>query len=504
MRATIMGILLIIATLAGRPSSGITSVLFAAAIMLGLDPHIGRDISFQLTFAATLGIAFLATPIREWGIEWIAQLFRRDTVPPWVGAWLVEPLSVTLAATIATQPLITMNFGRISLVALPANMLVVPVFGFIMLTSFAAAIGGMLPFGRLVFAAPAYYALTYWIEVGHWLASAPGAATSIENYTSFWAATTYALVAAMAFLVFRIAGRPLGGRIESSPELDIRGAFRLATIAVPTLTMVASLGFVFWPSSQRVLRVTVLDVGQGDAILIQTPDGKDILVDGGPGRAVLRGLGDELAWHDRSIELMVLTHPQADHIIGLLGVLARYEVNRILTGPGTQPSAASNAWLAAVHAEGVDIETAHQGMSYDLGSGVRLEILGPDASAAADPQINNTGVVAHLVWRDVSFLLTADIEASAERSLLNDGIELQSTVLKVGHHGSKTSSTDAFLAAVHPAVSVVSSGKDNQFGHPAAEVVERLAPYGPVYNTADAGSIRFETDGYHWSVSIGR
>jgi competence protein ComEC len=187
---------------------------------------------------------------------------------------------------------------------------------------------------------------------------------------------------------------------------------------------------------------------------------------------------------------MVLTHPQADHLPGLLGVRARHDVKRILAGPGTQPSAASAAWDAAVRVEGVDLETAHQGMSYDLGSDVTLEILGPDAAAAADPKINNTGVVARLVWRDVSFLLTADIEASAERSLLRDGIALQSTVLKVGHHGSKTSSTDAFLAAVHPAVSVVSSGKDNQFGHPAAEVVERLAPYGPVYNTADDGSIR--------------
>ena len=107
-------------------------------------------------------------------------------------------------------------------------------------------------------------------------------------------------------------------------------------------------------------------------------------------------------------------------------------------------------------------------------------------------------------WHDVSFLLTADIEAKAERALLRDGVELHATVLKVGHHGSKTSSTREFLDAVQPSISVVSSGKDNPFGHPAAEVVARLDEYGPVYNTAHVGPVRFETDGHRWSVSTGR
>ena len=121
-----------------------------------------------------------------------------------------------------------------------------------------------------------------------------------------------------------------------------------------------------------------------------------------------------------------------------------------------------------------------------------------------DPQLNNTGAVIRISWHDVSVLLTADIEARAEIALLNDGVDLHATMLKVGHHGSKTSSSPDFLAAVDPSVSVVSSGKDNQFGHPAPEVVDRLAAYGPVYNTADAGPVRFETDGYRWRVDSDR
>ena len=180
LRATIMGILLIVAKLAGRPTSGLTSILFAAALMSGIDPRIGRDLSFQLTFAATLGIAYLASPISEWVIECCARALRRDTVPGWLAAWFVEPLAVTLAATIATAPLIALNFGRISLVALPANLAIVPVFGLIMASSALAAVGGLLPMWRLPFAAPAYYSLSYWIAITHWLATIPGASATIR------------------------------------------------------------------------------------------------------------------------------------------------------------------------------------------------------------------------------------------------------------------------------------------------------------------------------------
>ena len=121
----------------------------------------------------------------------------------------------------------------------------------------------------------------------------------------------------------------------------------------------------------------------------------------------------------------------------------------------------------------------------------------PDPTESVDPQINNTGVVVRISWGEVSFLLTADIEARAEQAILADGIDLHATVLKVPHHGSKTSSTRAFLDAVDPQVSVISAGRDNIFGLPNAEVVDRLTEYGDVYNTADRGAVHFTTDGNH-------
>ena len=201
---------------------------------------------------------------------------------------------------------------------------------------------------------------------------------------------------------------------------------------------------------------------------------------------------------------MILTHPQADHMLGLIDVLARYDVRHVLEGPGVETSFAEIAWRDAVRNEGVAVDIASEGGAFDLGDGVRLDVLGPGLGEASDTQINNTGAVVRISWHEVSFLLTADIEAKAERALLNDGVDLHATVLKVGHHGSKTSSSAEFLAGVQPQVSVVSSGKNNPFGHPAPEVVDRLAEYGPVYNTADVGPAQFETDGYAWNVSTGR
>ena len=492
-RATIMGILLVFASLTGRPSHGITTILFAAAIMVGIDPHLDRDVSFQLTFAATAGIVCLASPMREWMIAGVAAALRRDTIPH-VVLWLIDPLSVTLAAIIATEPLVALNFGRVSLVAVPANMLVVPAFGLILGTSLLAGIGGLIPHAHTAFAAPAYYALTYWIVLARWFAALPSASRQIGVGT-WWVWTTYGTISLTGFLLLRRFGHPFGARLEPPSPLRLWRQAPVLSIAVPLVVLVATAGFVLWPSPAARLRVTVLDIGQGDAILIQTPGGRDILVDGGPGRAVLRGLGDELPWHDRAIEMVVLTHPQSDHLNGLLDVLDRYDVRRVVAGPGIEPSVAYRSWLAATRAEGVQIETARQGGEFDLGDGVRMEVLGPDGVESTDPQVNNTGAVVRVSWHSVSFLLTADIEAKAEQALLADGIDLHATVLKVGHHGSKTSSTRAFLDAVRPSVSVVSSGRNNIFGHPAPAVVDRLDDYGPVYNTAADGAVHLETDG---------
>jgi competence protein ComEC len=498
-RGTIMGILLIIAQVTGRRTNGLVSILFAAALMIAVEPDAVRDVSFQLSFAATAGIVFVAAPLHDWIIEAVARVSRRDAVPHAVSAFVVLPLATTIAAIVATEPLIALNFERVSLVAIPANLLVVPAFPLILASSGLAAAGEMLPFGHTLLAAPGFYLLSYWIGVAGWLAGLPAASVTFDGYTSWWALTTYSALTAIGYATLRRFGRPAGGRL--SPGLSWRRVAPFAAAAVPAAVLVATAGFVLRADEPARLRVTVLAVGQGDAILIQTPSGEDILVDGGPGPAILRELGDELASYDRSIELVVLTHPQLDHVAGLIDVLNRYDVRRVMVGPGLSESAGYDAWLDAVAVEHVIAEHPGSGTTFDLGDGVRLEVLGPTPALSDDYQLNNTSLVVRLVLGDVSFLLTGDIEASAERELIASGADLSATVLKVPHHGSATSSSPEFLAAVDPDVSVVSAGEGNRFGHPAADVAARLEAYGDLYVTAIHGAVRFETDGRRLWVS---
>jgi competence protein ComEC len=499
LRALIMGVLMVTATVLGRRSSSLNALLLAAGIMVGLSPSSIRDVSFQLTFAATAGILYLSSPLQRWTVEFASRALRVEGFPDWLRALIAEPLAMTMAATVATTPFLALNFGRLSLVAIPANVLVVPAFPLILLGSLAAAVGGTLPAGRLVLAAPGYYLLTYWIDVARWLAALPHAATSVDGYTAPWAVATYAAIALVVAVFVRYVREP------SEPRISSRGLpIPVLAVLLPAVAIAATAGWWFHPSAPSRLQVTVLDVGQGDAILIESPGGHQVLVDGGPGDAVLRGLGDELPWYDRSLDLVVLTHPQTDHMDGLIGVLDRYDVRRVVAGPGKQTGAAYDAWLGAAHRDVPAVETAYPGMTVDLGGGARLDVIGPDPAMATDPELNNTGVVLRLSLGSVSFLLTADIEAKAERELIADGVNVHATVLKVGHHGSRTSSTPEFLAAVQPQVAAVSTGKDNQFGHPAPDVVARIEEEAPVYNTAVSGAIHFETDGARLWVSTAR
>jgi competence protein ComEC len=216
---------------------------------------------------------------------------------------------------------------------------------------------------------------------------------------------------------------------------------------------------------------------------------------------VLRGLSGELPWHDRSLDLVIATHMQADHATGLIDVIHRYDVHRVAVPPADDDSLTGRSLLLAAAGE-TTVEFVSAGDSFDLGDGVRLDVLLP--ARGDDLSGNDASLVLRLSWRDVSFLLGGDIEARGERGLVESGIELESTVLKVAHHGSGTSSTREFLDAVQPAVAVISSGAGNRFGHPAQSVVERLDNYAAIYGTAERGSVHFETDGHRLWIETDR
>jgi competence protein ComEC len=246
------------------------------------------------------------------------------------------------------------------------------------------------------------------------------------------------------------------------------------------------------------LRVTFFDVGQGDSILIQTPTGQTMLIDGGPDRSILADLGRALPFYSRQIEIVVLTHPHADHVIGLNEVLQRYDVSTIVYADIEYDAPEYTAWQEMVRDSGATVIAPRRGLRLQLGEAT-FTILHPldDIAGQYYDDANDSSVVGRLEYHDVSFLFTGDAPVAIEEKLLVEYPDtLDSDVLKVGHHGSRYSSSVDFLRAVSPQFAVIQSGAGNSFGHPHELVLRRLGSVGTeVLRTDEQGDIRFESDG---------
>jgi len=249
-------------------------------------------------------------------------------------------------------------------------------------------------------------------------------------------------------------------------------------------------------AEERTLTVAFLDVGQGDTIFIEAPNGNQLLLDGGPNRGVLTELSRHMNFFDHSIDVVIASHPDKDHIAGLPEVLRRYDVGAVLE-PGVEHGTAVYAtFQERIKEEGAVHILARRGQRIILDEGIYLDILFPDREVTSW-DTNDASIIARLVYGDISFLLTGDSPQKMERyvaGLYGEG--LHTTVLKLGHHGSRTSSSEEFLGFVDPDVVIISAGKDNQYGHPHKEVMDLLARFGiPSRSTAQEGSIIFKTDG---------
>ena len=274
-------------------------------------------------------------------------------------------------------------------------------------------------------------------------------------------------------------------------------------IRVSVLILLLVFGAMVWlpeegafAASSGYLQVRFLDVGQGDAIHIFTPDGYEMLIDGGPSAAVLRELTEGRSFFDRYIDVVVATHPDSDHIAGLVDVLKRYEVGWIVESGAVGDSQAALAFAGAASTEGATLIYAQAGQTFQLGASTTVRILSPRGDTSAW-ETNTASVVVQVIYGDIEFMLTGDAPQSIEEYLAGAyGAGLESEVLKLGHHGSKTSSGQIFLNTVRPEYAVVSAGADNRYGHPNAEVVARAGEAGArIVSTAESGTITFLSDG---------
>lgn len=268
------------------------------------------------------------------------------------------------------------------------------------------------------------------------------------------------------------------------------------------LALFLTTGFIWYvvlnTQNSRILKVAILDIGQGDAIFIEAPNGNQMLIDGGPPKNILSALKDVMPFYDRSIDVVMVTNPDQDHIGGFIDVLNSYKVGEILE-PGTDsPSATYSELERIVSYKKIEREVVNRGevIWLDREHGVHFDVLFPDRDVLG-LATNDGSIVGRLVYGATSVMFTGDSPSNIEHYLARlDGKNLKSDVLKVGHHGSRTSTSEEFVGLVDPKIAVISDGKGNKYGHPHKETLDTLEKFGvKVLRTDLVGAVILESDG---------
>jgi competence protein ComEC len=483
-RGTVMALVLMLGRAMGRRTSPQNSLGVAALLLLLEDTRQLFDTGFQLSFGAVVSLqafmpgmqSFLAAPSRS-GLVSAARIR------------IIRSVAVSLIVSLGTLPILAACFGRVSLVGLVTNIVVVPATGLAMMLGALSLAGGAL--GGLIGAA--YGALDCLllratIRFSEFAASIPLASIGTGNFTLIEAIAWYSLLGCIFWR---------GNR---------RVMARCIVLLLAALNALLLRSFSRGPEhAGGLLRLSVIDVGQGDAILVEFPRGETLLVDAGPlsrgadaGKRIVvpflrrRGI--------RELDLLVITHPDADHAGGAASVIRAFPVRRLIETAFEAGTGVEGSYHAAARERGTRFEQAWRGENLEAEKCARLYVLWPPRHQGAPwrrGSSNNSSVVLRLVYGEVSFLLTGDAERDPEAAMVRSfGGFLRSTVLKVAHHGSESGTSQEFIDLVRPSLALISVGVRNRFGHPSRTILDRLRTSGtPVRRTDRQGAILLATDG---------
>jgi len=527
LRAGLMAVLVLSGDLLGRERDALNTLGTTVCLLLLWEPATLFDIGFQLSAGATLGILLFARRIEHWLSARLRPIFGEKA-----GGWLAAGLSVTFAAQAAVEPISLYNFGATSLVAPVANLLVLAFFEPVVKAGWAAVLVG------LAWLAPARL-LGWVIRQGLWLlifivkatAAIPGAYLEIGAFPGWLVLAWYAVLGLVALPA---AGRWLAHRSPPAYRPGTRGlalARRLWGRTSRSSRTIAAVGLVLLPVTAwtwrlaladppDLLRISVIDVGQGDAILVQAPGQHAMLIDAGPAEPPDAARG--FAGYDAGAEVvvpflkhsgvadldyLVLTHPHQDHAGGMPAVLRTVPVRTFVDTQLAHEVSGYTETLALVTQKHIPMRRPVAGEQIRLGPAVTLEVLNPPPEHLEGTRSdeNSNSIAFRLRYRSITVLFAGDMEAVVEERLLAEGVPVKADLLKVAHHGSGYSSTDAFLRAVQPRWAVVSVGSGNSFGHPDRGTLARLQSAGAlIYRTDRHGTQRITTDGLTLSVATAK
>jgi competence protein ComEC len=477
MRAALMASVASVGLASGRRAATANALCVAVTAMLFADPAAISDLGFLLSAAATAGL-----------VLWQAPLSARFALLPGV---LREGLATTLAASAPTLPVVAAAFGRVSLVSPIANLVAVPLFPPLMITGAAASVLGALSvdLARPVALVAYGCALTLRIVV-ETFAALPIAAVSVP------AGPVTGVVVAL-LLIVAVRGVPLVAASRGVPL--IRGSVRIPRIALPSVAAPRSAllavpvlvvaGMLAWPSAEPEVRVRALDVGQGDAYLVEL-GGATLLIDGGPDPArLMEELGASLPPWRRRIDVLALTHAHLDHGAGLIAALDRYEVGMTLEPVGLNPGVLTDLWAAGISRAHAERHSVSAGQRLRVGDAV-ITVLSPEN----DPRVDTPSLVLRIERGRFSALFMGDATDEALADLLLHPEGLHSRVYVPPHHGAATPHGVTLVDAVRPEVAIISVGAGNRYGHPTPETLAALGKIA-TFRTDRDGTVEVSLDG---------
>jgi len=459
-RAAVMAAVTVAAGLSRREVDPPTLLGLAAAVLVAAHPLLLWDVGFQLSFAATAALLFVSPALRQ----------HLPLQPPWVR----EGVAAAVSCQVFVLPLLLWHFGHLQPWAVAANVLALPAAAFLVPVGLLGGLVGLVwvpaavPLLRL-----AQVGCAYLVWVARTVADFPLATVRLPEGK-----------AAAALLAVGVGAGVAAWRGWVRPSRGI--------VAAVVALAVAVWGRALPPPPYA--EVVFLDVGQGDAVVIRSPEGHRVLLDGGPEAEPVTGF---LARSGGRVDVAVLSHPHADHVTGLTHALRSFGAGLVLEPGYPHPTPSYAEFLRTVRERGIPYRVGRRGMRVELGRGATLEVLWPPEPLWEGPSaVNENSLVVVLRYGDVRFLFPGDVEAGAEGSLVASGGDLRAEVLKVPHQGSRTSSSEEFLSAVAPRVAVLSVGKANPYGHPHRDVLARYARLGvSLYRTDRDGAVTIRTDG---------
>ncbi|MCB0123620.1 MAG: ComEC/Rec2 family competence protein [Caldilineaceae bacterium] len=535
LRAAWMGALYTVATTLERRSTALVSLAFACWVMTLANPLTLWDVGFQLSSAATAGlilfspgvVAFFQRLTPGWltggpltGTLVVGGLDLMATSRTFLQGIVQDGLMVTIAANLSTLPLVLYYFGRLSFISLMTNLLIAPVQPLIMLWGSAGLLVGLVglsTIAQLILWIP-WLSLVWTVTVVQWTASLPGASVALSGYGWRQLCATYGVIALAVLhrplrqVIEKIrqqafSRRPQAPRTQQQfrPHLGLFGRAINHPVTIGLLTVSTILLWLMVRSQpDGRLHLYFLNIGQGDGILIQTPSGRQVLIDGGASPQQLRAeLGAVMPFWDRTLDLVIMTHPDSDHMRAQSTLPDRMAIDVALETAASSVNPDADEWRANMLSGGATVAQQAADNWIDLGDGVALWFLWPPpVPYAGDDADNENSFVAKVVYGDLSVLLTGDAGLPSEAAMVHANAPLQANVLKIGHHGSKSSTGQAFLAAVQPQVTVIQVGVQNDYGHPHAEVLDRLVGttilrndlHGRIHMMSDGHLLWFDTE----------